>query len=123
MRVRAREADAVALDAERAEHDAERLVLALEHRALLDVQLEVGDGALELARGVGCAVEVDAVVGERVRQGHAVAIGQAAHRVRVERACRGARAEQAAPEPRPLLVGPVDELEAEGGAAPAPARA
>ena len=42
--------DAMALDAERPEHDAERDVHALEHRPLLDVQLEVGGGVLELTR-------------------------------------------------------------------------
>ena len=46
----AAERDLVALDAERAEHDAERQVHRLEHRALLDVQLEVGRRALELRR-------------------------------------------------------------------------
>ena len=42
--------DAVALDAERAEHDAERQIERLEHRPLLDVQLEVGGGGVELPR-------------------------------------------------------------------------
>ena len=58
--------DAPALDAERAEHDAERQVERLEHRALLDVELEVGGGALELGVRVECAVEVDAVGTDRV---------------------------------------------------------
>ena len=40
--------DPVALDAERAEHGAERQVQRLEHRPLLDVQLEVGGCVLEL---------------------------------------------------------------------------
>ena len=89
VRVRAREGQPVALDAEAAEHHAERQVHPLEHRALLDVQLEVGGGAGEpLARprrrGRG-----DAVGGERVGQRDAVAVGEAAHGVRVERA--GAR--------------------------------
>ena len=48
---------------------------------------------------------------ERVGQRGAVAVGQAAHGVGVERARAGARAEQAAAEARALLVGPVDELE------------
>ena len=50
---------------------------------------------------------------ERVGQGDAVAVGQPAHGVGVERAGAGARAEQAAAEARALLVGPVDELERE----------
>ena len=44
----ARPGDPVALDAERAEDDAEREVERLEHGALLDVQLEVGGGVLQL---------------------------------------------------------------------------
>ena len=67
VRVRAGEAHRVALDAERAEHDAEREVELLEHRPLLDVQLEVGERALEPRARLAHAVEVDAVGGERVR--------------------------------------------------------
>ena len=52
----------VALDAERAEHDSERQVHRLEHRPLLDVELEVGGRALELAARVERRVEVDAVL-------------------------------------------------------------
>ena len=66
--------DARALDAERAEHDAERQIHRLEHRALLDVQLEVGAGAFELRARLERAVEVDAVLargrpGARPRRG------------------------------------------------------
>ena len=53
--------DQVPLDAEGAEDDPEREVHGLEHRALLDVELEVGDRAVELAARVERAVEVDAV--------------------------------------------------------------
>ena len=56
-----RQVIARALDAERAEDDAERQVHRLEHRPLLDVQLEVGARALELRPRVERAVEVDAV--------------------------------------------------------------
>ena len=84
--------DARALDAERAEHDAERQVERLEHRALLDVQLEVGGGVLELAtaprsrrsRSMPCSRE-------RIRQRDAVAVGElrelvlVAHRARPRR--------------------------------------
>ena len=45
-----RPGDPVALDAEGAEHDAEREVQRLEHRPLLDVQLEVGGRARRAAR-------------------------------------------------------------------------
>jgi hypothetical protein len=52
----------------RAEDDAERKVHGLEHRALLDVELEIGGGACELRTSLGRAVEVDAVLGKRVRK-------------------------------------------------------
>ena len=41
--------DLVALDTEGAEDDAERQIHALQHRALLDVELEIGRSVLELA--------------------------------------------------------------------------
>jgi hypothetical protein len=113
MRVRAGEAHAVALHAERPEHDAERQVELLEHRPLLDVQLEVGGGAAQPLARLAHPVELDAVSGQRVRQCRPVAVGQAAHRVGVERARAGARAHQAAAEARALLVGPVDQLQAD----------
>ncbi len=40
--------DPMALDAERPQHHTERKTEALEHRALLDVQLEVRRGRVEL---------------------------------------------------------------------------
>ena len=70
--------DLVALDAERAEHDAEREVHGLEHRPLLDVELEIGDGVRELRAGLGRAVEIDAVRGERVRKRDAVRVASPA---------------------------------------------
>ena len=104
------ERDARALDAERAEHDAQRQIHRLEHRPLLDVQLEVGGRGLELTPRVECAVEVDPVGCERVRQRDAVAIRQLPQLVLVvHRARRRARAEERAAEARALLVGPVDE--------------
>ena len=93
------------------EHHAERQVHALEHRPLLDVQLEVGGRAL-------AAGERDSSMRSRSTPWAASASGSAvpsrsrqpAHAVRVERAGAGARAEQAAAEARALLVGPVHEL-------------
>ena len=100
----------MALDAERPEDDAERQVERLEHGALLDVQLEVGGGRVELRAGVERRVEVDAVRGERVRKRDPVAIRELAQLVLVgHRSCGRARAEEAAAEARALLVGPVDE--------------
>ena len=109
--VQAGEAHGVALDAEGAQHGAQRLVDRLEHRALLDVQLEVGGRALERRARVERRVEVDAVLAQRVGQRRPVAVGEAAHRVGLQRAGGRARAQQAAPEARALLVGPADELE------------
>ena len=110
----------VALDAERPEHDAGGLVHRLEHRALLDVQLEI-------------RVRVD-----RLQLGDARrACDRARRRCRAARrearcpACRPARArrplqaaaggrgsEQAAPETRALFVGPVDDSERPAGRCP-----
>ena len=102
--------DPVPLDAERAEDGAQRQVEPFQHRPLLDVQLEIGGGVLELAARLGRAVEVDAVRCERLRQRDAVAVRQPAQLVLVVHRPGGrARAEQAAPEAGALLVGPVDE--------------
>ncbi len=87
----------------------------LEHRPLLDVQLEVGGRVLELRARVERPVEVDAVLAQRVRQRDAVAVGQRAQLVLVgHRAGRGGRAEEGAAEARALLVGPVDEPHGHG---------
>ena len=85
--------------------------MRLEHGALLDVQLEVGGRALERRARVERRVEVDAVLAQRVGQRRPVAVGQAADGVGLQRAGGRARAQQAAPEARALLVGPADELE------------
>jgi len=60
------ERHARALDAEGAEHNPERDVHRLEHRPLLDVQLEIGARVLELRARVQRAVERDAVAADRV---------------------------------------------------------
>ena len=57
----AAERDLVALDAERPEHDAERQIQRLEHRPLLDVQLEVARPRSRAAPRLQRAVELDAV--------------------------------------------------------------
>ena len=106
----ARPGDLVALDAEGADHGAEREIHRLEHRALLDVQLEVGGRVLELPAGVLGAVEIDAVLAQRVGQRDAVRVDAPAQLVLVVHRPRArARAEEAAPEARALLVRPVDE--------------
>ena len=83
---------------------------SLEHRALLDVQLQVRGRVLELRSCVERPVEVDAVGAERVGQRDAVPVGQQPQLVLVaHRAAGRRRAEQRAAEARPFLVGPVDE--------------
>ena len=110
MRGLAAEGDLVPLDAERAEHDAQRQIHRLQHRPLLDVQLEVSGRVLELlaaprARG-------------RARR-RALAARRAARRRR-RRAADAARpgrpssrrpptSRTGAPEARALLVGPVHQ--------------
>ncbi len=106
----AAEGDLVALDAEGAEHHPERQVEGLEHRALLDVELEIRRRALELRPRLERAVEVDAVLGERVRQRDAVRVAALAQLVLVAHRAGGRRgAEERAAEAGTLLVGPVDE--------------
>ena len=105
----AAEADDVALDAVRAEYDRQGQVEALEHRALLDVQLQVGGGSRRAAGRVSRLLEVDAVLGEHLGECRARGVAQAAEQVRVEALRGGARAEQAATEAEAFLVGPVDE--------------
>ena len=104
--------DPVALDAERAEHDAEREVQRLEHRALLDVQLEVGGRVLELrsarrARGRGRRRARASASGQRDRRRGRSAARSSSWSAIEPAAARGA--EERAAEARALLVGPVDE--------------
>ena len=100
--------------AEGAEHHTEREVHGLQHRPLLDVQLEVGGRALQLRMRVEGAVEVDAMGGERVLPADAVGVdalpdlGLVGHR---PRGCT--RPEEGATEARALLVGPADEPDRE----------
>src|SRR5215217_2869457 len=114
MGLLARKANGVTLDAESAEHHPERQVHPLQNGTLLDVQLEVGDGVLELPPRLVDAVEVNAMLLERVWQGDAVAVFKVAHVVGFERACGRARAEEAAPKAGALLVGPVHETQSHG---------
>src|SRR5215218_1461836 len=109
MGLLAREADGVALDAEGTKHHPERQVHPLQDGALLDVELQVGRGVLELASGLVDRVEVDAVLGQGVGQGHAAAVLEVANVVQFHGACGGAGAEEAAPEAGALLVSPINE--------------
>ena len=73
--------DPVALDAEGAEHRTQRKIHRLQHRSLLDMQLEIGGGILELAVGLESAVEVDSMLVERLWESDAVAVCQLAQLV------------------------------------------
>ena len=110
----AAEDHAVALDADGAEHRSDRQTEALEHRPLLDVQLEVGAHVAESAPAVARAVELDAVRADRVLEADSVGIREVAHRVGIERPAGRGGAEEAAAETRALLVGPVDERDGAG---------
>ena len=110
----AAEDHAVALDADRAEHGSDGHAEALEHRPLLDVQLEIGAHVAQPALGCRRAVELDAVLADDVLEALAVGVAQVAHRVGVERAGHGGGAEEAAAEARALLVGPVHERDRAG---------
>ena len=104
------EGDLVAFDPEGAEDDAERDVHRLEHGPLLDVELQVGGGVLELGARVQRRIELDALAREHVGERIAVGVAARAELVLVfHRSCGRARAEQAAAEPGSLLVCPVDE--------------
>ena len=99
----------LALDALRAGDRADAEALVLEHRALLDVHLDVGLDVGHAGAGAVEVLDVDAVLAEHVGQRVALLVGQPAQHVDVERADRRRRAEQAAAEAGALLVGPVDE--------------
>ena len=104
-----REDDLRAPHAEAAVHRAARRALVVEHGSLLDVQLGVGDRAVELSRGARHLRDGDAVVGQRVGQPDAVRVAQLARGVDVEQPARRRRPEQRVAEARPLLVGPVHQ--------------
>src|SRR5215213_6825718 len=103
MGLLARKANGVTLDAESAEHHPERQVHPLQNGTLLELPPRLVD-----------AVEVNAMLLERVWQGDAVAVFEVAHVVGFERACGRARAEEAAPKAGALLVGPVHETQSHG---------
>ena len=95
MRRLARPADAMALDAEGAEHRPEGQVERLEDGALLDMELEIGSRAFELRARFERVVEIDAERPDRVGKRDPVAIGELAKLVLIgHRAGGRGRAEQ-----------------------------
>ncbi len=106
----ARPRDPRALDAEGAEDDAEREVERLEHRPLLDVELEIRGSASSCDARLERTIEVDVERPDRIGQRDAVAVDELAELVLVgHRAAGGGRAEQRPAEAGALLVRPVDE--------------
>ena len=99
----------VALDAAGSQHGGRGLAAALQHRSLLDVQLEVGARAPQPGARLARALELYAVARDDVLEALAVAVAQVPDLAHVERAGTGRGAEQAAPEARALLVGPIDQ--------------
>ena len=93
------------------EHRSGGLAAALEHRPLLDVQLEVRARAGQPGPRLMHAFELDSVARHHVFEALAVAVAQVAHLVHLERAGAGGRAEQAAPETGAFLVRPVDQAQ------------
>src|SRR5918997_3755198 len=112
--VLAGEAYGVTLYPEGTEHHPQRVVHALEDWSLLDVQLDVRCGVLELPVGLVHPVELHAVLAQSVGERYAIPVFEVAHFVRVENVGGGARPEQAPPEPRALLVRPVHEPQGDG---------
>ncbi len=110
--------DPPALDSVGAEHGAERDAHVLEDGALLDVELEVGGGRVQLAARSERAVEVDAVRRQGIGKRDPVPVGQLPQLVLVaHRAAGGGGAEERTAEAGALLVGPVDEPHRHGGPA------
>ena len=96
------------------EHRTERQVQVQQHRALLDVQLQVGRGVIQLDPAVLHFLEVNAHRLERVGQRDALLVPQPARLGQVERPRARRRAEQALAETRAFLVRPVDQPHGDG---------
>ena len=98
-----------ALDPEGAEHRAAGQALGLQHRPLLDVQLEVGRQALAPPLPRAAMARSRPRARRRRRERDALGVRQPRGGVQVQRARERRAAQQAAPEARPLLVGPVHQ--------------
>ena len=101
--------DAVALDTESPEHDAEREIQGLEHRPLLDVELEVRTGAFEPAARVRARPR--STPNAPSASGSETPSRSRAFRTRPgpPSSPRPRRAEQGTAEAGTFFVGPVDE--------------
>ena len=92
-----------------AAHGGHGHALAVEHRSLLDVELEVGAQALTPPGGRAHRAQVHAVLAHHGGDVAAVGVGQAGQRPGIERPGHGRAAEEAAPEAGALLVGEVHQ--------------
>ena len=91
-----------------ADHDADVAALAVEHRRLLDVQLEIGvERALAQRRGTGIANPV-----ERLLDGDARIVCRRQHALETEHLGEGHRAHHRRRKAAALFVGPADHLDA-----------
>ena len=106
----------VALDAVGADHRTGRSSHRLEHGPLLDVELEIRArvAAVERPARLGHPVQVDAVLGQRVDEPHALAVDEASHAVGQQAPARGRRPQQAARETRAFFVGEVHDGQRHG---------
>ena len=93
--------------------DADRQALGLQHRALLDVRLQVTDHVGRRARGLADARRIQSPGGQRVGHGHAGAVGHAIEIGRIEHAGDGAAGEHRGREARAFLVAEGDHLDRE----------
>src|SRR3954453_10819018 len=103
------EADRMPLDTVRSEHHPERQPELLQHRALLDMQLQIRGGVFKLLAGVARIFEVDIMLGQHLGQTPAVAVDEIEKVGWIHRAGSRTRAEQTASKASTFLVGPVDQ--------------
>ena len=92
--------------------DADRKVLRFQHRALLDMQLEIGQQFAPRSRGGADMIGIEAELPQRIAHGNAGGIAPIQHAL-VESAGDRAAAEQRRGEPNALLVGEADDLDRE----------
>ncbi len=95
--------------------DADRQILGLEHRPLLDVELGVGEHVLLALRRLADALRVEVETAHRLAHADALAIDRLEHFL-PEGPRHRAAAEQRRVEARAFLVGEADHLDREGEA-------
>ena len=108
-----REPQDVPLDSVSADDHTRGLVEGLEHRSLLDVQLEIRPGIARDQRPLRLrhAIERDAILLKRIHEANAGLVRQVPNGIRREAAARAGGPQQAPRESRALFVGEVDDGE------------